>query len=68
MEQQYKKQFLKQESDNIEKLLEREECNQFYKSLNKNISELTKQINNIEFCKILDKIDFPDNSYKLFNL
>lgn len=49
-------------------MLEKEEFHQFYQSLNKNIYELMKQINSIEFCKILDKMGFPDNYNKLFKL
>ena len=52
----------------LKQMLEKEEFHQFYQSLNKNIYELMKQINSIEFCKILDKMGFPDNYNKLFKL
>lgn len=49
-------------------MLEKEQFNQFYKSLIKNIQELKKKINNIEFIKVLDKMGFPKNHKKLLNL
>ena len=52
----------------LKQMLEKEEFNQFYQSLNKNIYELKKQINSIEFCKILDKMGFPNGYKKLLKL
>lgn len=49
-------------------MLEKEQFNKFYKSLIKNIQELKKKINNIEFIKVLDKMGFPKNYKKLLNL
>lgn len=49
-------------------MLEKEQFNQFYKSLIKNIQELNKKINNIAFIKVLDKMGFPRNYKKLLNL
>ncbi len=49
-------------------MLEKEQFNQFYKSIIKNIQELKKKINNIEFMKILDKMGFPKNYKELLNL
>lgn len=49
-------------------MLEKEQFNQFYKSIIKNIQELKKKINNIEFIKVLDKMGFPKNYKKLLNL
>lgn len=49
-------------------MLEKEQFNKFYKSLIKNIQELKKKINNIEFIKVLDKMRFPKNYKKLLNL
>lgn len=52
----------------LKQMLEKEEFNQFYQSLNKNIYELKKQINSIEFYKILDKMGFPKDYKKLLKL
>lgn len=49
-------------------MLEKEQFNQFYKSLINNIQELKKKINNIAFIKVLDKMGFPKNYKKLLNL
>lgn len=49
-------------------MLDKEQFNQFYKSIIKNIQELKKKINNIEFIKVSDKMGFPENYKKLLNL
>jgi abortive infection bacteriophage resistance protein len=49
-------------------LLEKEQFEQFYKSLIINIQELNKKIKNIDFFKILDKMGFPKNYKKLLRL
>lgn len=52
----------------LKDMLEKEDFDYFYKSLIKNIQRLKKQINTINFTKILNKMGFPKNYKILLNL